>query len=331
MVSVSSSASVNGSLLTLRPLKVGLHIPHQTLLMGGITPHWHDIEHMARRAEEVGFDSIWLVDHLLSPPGASIWRGGPPPPPDSEQRGCWECLSVLAALAATIPRVELGTLVLCTGYRNPALLARMAETIDDISGGRVILGLGAGDAEWEHFAFGFPYDHRVSRFAEALSIIQPLLRGESVDREGTYYRVQDCRSLPRGPRPDGPPVLIGSLGNGARMLRLIAQQADAWNGWLVHGSSWADAVPPLREVLDAACLEQGRDPATLVRTVAIRVAIAGHAAPTGDAITGSPAAIAEALRAHAREGIEHVQVWLTPDTVAGVEAFAPVLERLDHG
>src|SRR5262245_7636333 len=129
--------------------------------MGKVVPRWADIAAMARRAEEVGFDSLWLVDHLLSRRGAPIWRGGPPTPIDGEQRGCWECGSLLAALAVAVPRVEIGTLVLCTGYRNPALLARLAETVDEISGGRLILGIGAGDAAWEHEAFGFPTERRV--------------------------------------------------------------------------------------------------------------------------------------------------------------------------
>lgn len=298
--------------------------------MGGGTPRWEAIMAMAQRAAAVGFDSLWLVDHLLSPPGAPLWRGGPPTAPD-EQRGTWECWSLLSALAVAVPQVELGTLVLNTTIRNPALLAKMAETVDEISGGRVILGIGAGDAEYEHHAFGYPFDRRVDRFAEAATIVGDLLRRGRSDVQGAYYQTRDCVLLPRGPRRDGPPILIGSLANGPRMLRLVVEHADIWNGWLVHSRSSADAVPPLRDAIDAACLAAGRDPATLARSVAIRVALLGQPAPTGEAIQGSPEAIADALRAHAAAGIAHVQVWLTPDTVAGVEAFAPVLALLDRG
>ncbi|MFN8475731.1 MAG: LLM class flavin-dependent oxidoreductase [Anaerolineae bacterium] len=314
-----------------RPLKVGLHLPHQSLLMDGETPHWSDILAIARRAEQVGFDSLWLVDHLLSPRGAPIWRGGAPTPMDAEQRGCWECWTTLSALAAAVPRVELGTLVLSAGYRNPALLARMAETLDEVSGGRVILGIGAGDAEWEHRAFGFAFDHRVGRFEEAIQIIRGMLREEVSDFDGEYHRIQGALLRPRGPRPFGAPIMIGTLGNGPRMLRLVAEYADMWNGWLVHGRSYADSIPPLRSTIDAACEAHGRDPATLARSVAIRVSPLGQPTPTGEAISGEPEAIADALRAHALAGIHHVQIFPTPMTLAGVEAFVPVLQSLDAG
>ncbi len=314
-----------------RPLKVGLLIPSQTWGMDGETPHWPDILRMAQLAEQVGFDSLWLVDHLLARRGASQWRGGPPTPIDGEQRGCWECASLLAALAATVPRVELGTLVMCAGYRNPALLAKIAHTVDDISQGRLILGLGAGDAEFEHGAFGFPYDHRVSRFEESLQIIRGLLDDTQSTFSGQYHRIQDAVLRPPGPRPHGPPIMIGALAQGPRMLRLVAEYADMWNGWLAHSNSWPEAVAPLREAVDAACEAHGRDPATLARSVALRIAVFDRVEPTGRAIRGTPESIAAALRAHAEQGVDHVQVLMTPETLPGVEAMAPVLELLDRG
>ena len=170
---------------------------------------------MARRAEEVGFDSFWLPDHLL-------FRF-----PQVHQQGAWDAWSLLAALAATTRTLEIGPLVACSSFRNPALIAKMADTIDEISGGRLILGLGAGWHEPEYAAFGFPYDHRVSRFEEALQIITALLRTGQVDFQGDYYSARDCELRPRGPRPEGPPILVG--GSGQRMLRLAARYADAWN------------------------------------------------------------------------------------------------------
>src|ERR687893_2015533 len=183
--------------------------------MAGATPRWSDLAAIARRAEEVGFDSLWVQDHLL-------FRY-----PDQEPEGPWESFSLLAALAAVTSRVELGTLVTCVSYRNPALTAKIADTIDEISGGRLILGLGAGWHEPEYAAFGFPYDHRVSRFEEALQIITALLRTGHVDFQGAYYTARDCELRPRGPRPEGPPILVG--GSGERMLRIAARYADAWN------------------------------------------------------------------------------------------------------
>ena len=273
---------------------------------------------------------LWLVDDLLSPPGASLWRGGEPGTMD-EQRGTWECWSLLTALAVAVPDVELGTLVLNTTFRNPALIAKMADTVDEISGGRVILGIGAGDARYEHHAFGYPFDQRVSRFAEAVTIIDDLLHKGASDLRGAHYQVHDCALLPRGPRREGPPILIGSLADGPRMLRLVVAHADIWNGWLVHSRSTPRCGTAIARGDRRGLLTEGRDHATLARTVAIRIALLGQAAPTGEAIQGTPEAIANASRAHAAAGISHVQVWLTPDTMAGVAAFAPVLESLDRG
>ena len=138
---------------------------------------------------------------------------------------------MLSALAEATTRIELGTLVMCTAFRNPALLAKMADAVDEVSAGRLILGLGAGWHEPEFSAFGYPFDHLASRFEDALRIVAPLVRGDVVDYQGAYERAVDCVSLPRGPRPDGPPILIGA--SRPRMLRLTAELADAWNTcWL---------------------------------------------------------------------------------------------------
>lgn len=307
-----------------RPLKVGLIVPQWPGSLGGDTPRWKDTLVVARRAEEVGFDSLWVADDLLV-----RFRGGEP-------LGMWECWSLLSALAAATSRVELGTLVACNNFRNPALLAKMADTVDEISGGRLILGLGAGGDSGEHRAFGFRWEHRFDRFEEALRIIRGLLREGHADFEGKHYRVRGCELRPRGPRTNGPPVLIGTVTPGPRMLRLTAQYADLWNGWLVFGSSAPEEIPPLRAALDHACEKIGRDPATLRRTVAVGVALPGHRLVfgpwdiTSGALTGSPEELAAAFRAFARQGISHAQVYLAPNTSAGIEAFAPVLELLDR-
>jgi alkanesulfonate monooxygenase SsuD/methylene tetrahydromethanopterin reductase-like flavin-dependent oxidoreductase (luciferase family) len=311
-----------------RPLKVGLFLPIIEDCMAGQTARWSDLLAMAQRAEAVGFDSLWLPDHLLYAFGDTT---DPP-------HGVWECWSLLAALAASTTRVELGTLVTCTSFRNPALLAKMADTVDEISGGRLILGLGAGYHELEFHAFGYALDHLVGRFEEAITIIHGLLRARQIDFVGQYYQARGCELRPRGPRPNGPPILIGTIGQ--RMLRLTARFADMWNAWSVNQVA---SIPPLRDAVDAACREVGRDPATLERTVTVMVDLPGSTnhpqagwvrefrAATAPPATDSVEALANLLRTYAAEGINQVQVYVQPTTVAGVEAFAPVLDLLDRG
>src|SRR5262250_1972293 len=195
-------------------------------------PPYETIRAIARQAETDGFDSIWLADHLL-------YRN-----PGEPTRGIWECWTMLAALAEATRRVEIGTLVLCNSFRHPALLAKMATAADEVSGGRLILGVGAGWNEPEYQAFGLPFDHRVDRFEEALQILEPLLQGGHVDFAGQYYQARNCDIVPRGPR----------------MLKLTAQYADLWNiGYMGQPETMAE---PLAKI-EAACRETGRDPATV--------------------------------------------------------------------
>ncbi len=286
-----------------RPLKVGIVLPHGEGWADGQTPRWADLRAMAECAEAAGFDSLWVVDHMLIRWAAVAEQYGEPVPPElaaEEPEGVWEGWSILCALTAVTERIEMGTLVACTGYRNPALLAKMADTLDEISNGRLMLGLGAGDFEDEHRSFGFRWDHRVGRFEEALTVIAGLLRDGHIDHDGPYYQARDCELRPRGPRPNGPPILIGVLGSGPRMLRLVAQHADLWNGWLAFGNNRVDAVPPLREKVDAACVAHGRDPGTLGRSVAIMVALLGRDDPQNAPIRGEPEEMAATLLAFAR-------------------------------
>ena len=301
-----------------RPLKVGVMLPTTEREMGRVTARWVDLLAMARRAEELGFDSLWVPDHLLF-----RYEG-------IEAQGPWECWSVLAALAAGTSRVELGPLVSGAGFRNPALLAKMAATVDEISGGRLILGLGAGWYEPEYRAFGYAYDHRVSRFEEAFAIVRGLLREGHVDFAGRFFQARDCELRPRGPRLGGPPIMVGSTGE--RMLRLVARHADLWNA---SGRNRPEEVGPLREAVDAACVEVGRDPASLGRSVAIFVDLPSRVVrerpvrSTSGPLTGNPEELAEALRAYAREGISHMQVMLNPNTLEGLDGFAETLALLD--
>jgi alkanesulfonate monooxygenase SsuD/methylene tetrahydromethanopterin reductase-like flavin-dependent oxidoreductase (luciferase family) len=283
---------------------------------------------MAQRAEEIGFDSVWVLDHLLLP--IDQWIAGTDP------LGAWEGWSVLTAVAASTSRVEIGSLVLCTGFRNPALIAKMADTVDEISGGRLILGLGAGSMADEFARFGFAADERVSRFEEAVQIITGLLREGEVNFAGRFYQAQTCVLRPRGPRSSGPPVLIGARQE--RMFRIAARYADLWNNaW----PSRAESVQPTLDNINAACREVGRDPGSLIGTVGVMIDIE-DANPNRDWIwsqllrkqieplAGTSEEIAEALRAFGRLGVAHVQVWLNPATIEGIEGFAPVLAHLEQ-
>ncbi|MGH2562223.1 MAG: LLM class flavin-dependent oxidoreductase [Thermomicrobiales bacterium] len=302
-----------------RPLKVGLYIPNGDGIMGGGNGRWHDVRAIAQRAEEVGFDSVWVADHVL-------FRF-----PDEAPQGRWECWSLLAALAATTERIEIGPLVSCMSFRNPAMLAKIAESVDEISGGRLILGLGAGWHEPEYTAYGYPFDHRVSRFEDGLQIVHGLLRNGLVTFEGAYERAVDCELRPRGPRPGAIQLMIGS--NGERMLRLTARYADLWNTTWV--SDAAQLAPKIAAV-EAACEAVGRDPATLGRTACVLVDFPQHVgrfnwAKPVPPPPREPEAIADVLRGFATAGINHIMIWPDPSTLAGVEAMAPVLELLDRG
>lgn len=294
-------------------MKIGVTVP-QAASSEGVAPRYVDIRAAALRVEQEGFDSIWVMDHLLV-----AWEGQP-------ITGVWEGLTILAALAEATERIELGTLVVCTAFRNPGLLAKMADAIDEISDGRLILGLGAGWHEPEFTAFGLPFDHLASRFEDALGIIVPLLRTGAVDYTGMHERAPDCVSLPRGPRASGPPILIGA--SGPRLLRQTAEVADAWNTcWLGRASELAEKVAPMH----AACDETGRDPATLDITVGQIVTIAG--VPNDDDAPGDLAkytyADAEDLAAEWRafrdQGVAHMIVWPMPERDEVVELIAAAL------
>lgn len=297
-------------------MRVGLILNHEEE-PGGVSPRWDDVRAFAQDAEAAGVDSLWIADHF-------VWRGDPWGRDPIGHYGSWEAWTTLAGLSLATSRVNLGTLVTCTGYRNPALLAKMADSVDQMSGGRVVLGLGAGDAPDEHERFGFDADRRVARFTEALEIIVPLLRTGTVDFAGEFYRVPGAELRPRPAGSAGPPILIGSLAHRPRMLRLVARYADIWNGWLTKTRDPRD-VRPLRAAVDEACVAIGRDPATLARSIVIAVAYG----PAPDlAITGTRTDIAAAIRAFEDEGIDELQVRLFPNDRSSIERFAHALEAL---
>lgn len=277
--------------------------------MGGADARWSDLCAMAREAEAVGFDFVTILDHL---------------------DGHWEGWTMLSALAASTSQLNLVSYVSCTTYRNPALLARMADTLDEISDGRLVLGLGAGDSDTEHHHYGFPRDTPVSRFEEALTIIRRLLQDGHCDFHGEHYDINDCTLSPRGPSSSGPPIVIGSLG-GRRLLRLAVQHADIWTGAMhLYDNDIAQLAPALERV-DDACLRYGRDPSTLARMTEALVQFPGGRAATWtnmSPISGTPEHIAESLLAYQDLGISMMPIWIEPNTIEGIHAFAPVIDIL---
>jgi probable F420-dependent oxidoreductase len=305
-----------------RPMGLGVILPIAEQSAFGGTPRFADILAMTRTAEDVGFDAVWIIDHLVFRPEPT---DNPFQMPAAEEdRGVWECFTIMAGLASATARIQLGSLVVCTGFRNPGLVAKMTEAIDDISGGRMILGLGAGWHQPEYDAFGYPFDHRVSRFEEALAIIHPLLREGRADFAGEFFQARDAVNRPRGPRPNGAPILIGSTG--PRMLRSIARYADAWNTvW--HGDP--EAIVPQMAAVDAACREAGRDPATLVRTAGGNIAMPGYLGVRPNPIQGSDEEIAATILRFRELGIQHFVAGLDPCTPQTIEQFGRVIELVD--
>lgn len=283
---------------------------------------WFELRAMAELAEGIGLDSVWVGDHML-------YRDD-----GREARGPWEAWSLLAALAAVTERVEIGPLVASAGFHNPAVLAKKAATVEEISGGRLILGLGAGWNRPDYDAFGLPYDHRVSRFEEAFRIIRELLATGHSDFRGEYYALDRGELLPRGPRPAGPPLMVGSIGE--RMLGITLPHAAAWNAWGPWFGNTVEGYLELRATVDEHCRRAGRDPGTLERTVALIVALPG-ALGRGSSVSeeafapldGDPGSLAPALRAFADAGVAHVQLVLDPITLESIAALEPTLAALD--
>ena len=313
--------------------KVGLMLPQTEGMRGVGVRGWSEISTMATLAEDIGFDSLWVVDHLLY-----RLEG------EEEPRGVWESWSLLSALAAITQRVELGTLVLAMGWRNPALLAKMADTVDEISAGRLILGVGSGYHQLEFDAFGFPYDYKVSRFEEAIHIVHGLLRDSAIDFAGRFHSARDCELKPRGPRPAGPPILIGTNAGSPRMQRLAARYADQWNLYYDITHNKVEGFERILPEMAQACREHGRDSRTLKSTVTVLLADSSadpwwDRLPTNSyaeegplvPLTGGPQRIAEELLRYGAAGASHIQISLEPTTCATIAALAPVLEILARG
>ncbi len=312
-------------------VKLGFVVPTWTTT----SLSWRDVLEVSHAAVDVGFDSLWVTDHLLqeSTNAELRHRAGLSVPEAAEEiaEGYLECFSTLAALAAVLRTVQLGSFVACARYRNPALLGKIADAIDSISGGRFVLGVGAGDSEEEHQRFGFPTDHSVSRFEETLAILNGLFRNGDLEFSGEHYQVRQARLFPRGPRKNGSPIMIGTFNPGPRMQRLVVQYADIWNAFLGYGTASPEAAAAASAVIDDACRRYGRNPASLKRTVAIRVVLPEgeySSGPGEQPLSGSPEQMAEVLARFGDFGIDEVQCGLVPGTVKGVQAFGEVIAHL---
>lgn len=288
-------------------MRVGVQLPEVERVV-----RWPEIQRMAVQIERSGFDSIWVGDHLLYEEAG-------------ERRGPWEAFTQLAAIAAVTERVAIGPLVAAQPFHEPAILAKQAATVDEISGGRLTLGLGAGWNRVEFDAFGLPYDRRVSRFAEGFEIIRRLLIGETVTFHGEFYDLDECVLLPPSVRPGGPPLMVGS--NSPRMLAITLPHVAAWNSWFVDFENDPGRLPTLLATIDAACEAADRDPTTLDKSVALLFQLdgGGDRRLSTNPITGSVEEMATALHQVAEAGIDEVQLVLDPIDERSIDAMAEVL------
>jgi probable F420-dependent oxidoreductase len=290
------------------PLRVGVQLPEAEREV-----RWPEYVAMARAAEESGFDSLWLGDHLL-------YRGD-----GREERGPWEVWTLLAGLAAVTERVELGPLVACASFHPPGLLAKMAATVDEVSGGRLVLGLGAGWNETEYRAFGLPYDHRVSRFEESFEIVRRLVAGERVTLEGRFWQADDLVLLPRPARRI--PLMIGS--NGERMLSIALPHVDWWNTWYAGYGNTPEGFAELNARVTAAAERAGRDPGEIRRSAAVLVELDPEAVTRPhsdkDVTPVSPDDLAAALAAMAEAGADEAILILRPITEESIRAIGALL------
>lgn len=295
-------------------MKIGVQLPEVEWEVP-----FHELIAMAQTAEEVGFDSVWVGDHLIY--DLAVGAKGP-----------WEAWTSLAAIAASTSTIEIGPLVASTSFHAPAMLAKQAATVDAISQGRLIVGLGAGWNQREYDAFGFPYDYRVSRFEEAFTIIRSLLRDGEIDFHGRFYDADNCVLHPRSPRSGGPPLLVGSIGD--RMLDITLPHVDAWNMWWSSYGNTVEGFAVEKERVDRLAEAAGRSVGEVEATAAILVQLEGgggrqmgdHSDPEAVApLRGTPPELADQLREFEAAGAAHVQLVVDPITRDTIEWLGDVL------
>ncbi len=301
----------------MRTFEIGVVLTTWRSSQDPATVGWSEIRAMAVRAEEIGFDTVWSPDELVG----RLVKDGP-------VYGFWDGVALPAAMAAVTSRIKVGTWVLSALHRNPGIIAKAAATIDEISDGRFVLGLGAGHAGSGAHSFGLPEDRIYERFEEALEIVVPLMRAGRADFAGTYHLARGLEQLPPGPRPGGIPILIA--GHGPNGYRHAARLANIWSCYATERSDVGELGPRVI-AFEAACAEVGRDPASIGRSAGVVVAplaSAEYMGMFGSAITGSAPQIADAFRTFRAAGFTQLEFMLEPQTLASLEAMAPVLELL---
>jgi alkanesulfonate monooxygenase SsuD/methylene tetrahydromethanopterin reductase-like flavin-dependent oxidoreductase (luciferase family) len=274
-------------------------------------------------AEQIGLDSVWLGDHLMYRYEVA----------QREPRGPYEAWTTLAAIAAVTERVQIGPLVASALFHSPPMLAKKAATVDQISNGRLVLGIGAGWHEPEYKGFGFPFDHRFSRFKEAYAIIRELFATGECTFHGEYYTIEESLLFPKPVQAGGPPLMIGSFGE--KMLQLTLPNAEMWNAWSQDYGNTREGLQKLLDRVDGIAERVGRDPSTLEKSVAPMLRMKGGSGRISE--YGTPAMLdgtdlgllADELHAYAEMGIAHVQLVLDPITADTISQLAPLLERLD--
>lgn len=294
--------------------ELGAVIPIIETGPGRLVPRGHEVLEQARRAEAVGFDTIWVPDELL-------WQVENEVP-----RGAWDGISMAGAVAAVTSRAKVGTWVMSALHRNPGITAKVAETLDEISGGRFVFGLGAGHA-WpgQARAFGLPETEVWARFEEAVTIIVSLLRDGRADFEGRFHAAHDLVQAPRGPRPGRIPLMLG--GNGPKGRRLAVRHADIYSCY-VEEHATVDEVGPHLASLEAICEELGRDPGSIGRSVGVYVLPLERAGARSSRLSGSADEIADGIRAFRGAGYTQVELMYAPPTMAALDALAPVVEAI---
>lgn len=286
--------------------EIGVVLPLTQFGPERVTPRWAEIREVALRLEGAGVDTLWVPDEL-------VWylEGKPP-------MGVWDGVSMLGAVAAVTSRATVGAWVLSALHRNPGIIAKTVETLDEISGGRFIFGLGAGHA-WpgQAHAFGLPEDHVFDRFGEALAVIVPLLREGRAEYEGAYHAARGLVQQPQGPRPGRIPLMVG--GNGPKAMRHAVRHAEVWSCYAEEGGTLDEFAPRLA-ALDAICADEGRDPSSMGRSAGIDVS----------PLAASADELAKQVRALRDGGFTRVELMVNPGTLEAFEALCPVIE-LVHG
>lgn len=284
---------------------------------------WERIREQVILAEEVGLDGVFLPDYLLFHTSEDTY-------------GVWESTPIAGAVAVVTDRVKVGHSVLSGLYRPPAITAKYAMSMDEVTGGRYVLGIGAGNSEPEDYRMvGVPTDHRRSRLEEYLQVVRGLLKQDSVTVDGEYWSCQGGEVVLRGPRPEGPPIVVAAFGH--RMMRTAARHADAWNGFSFRGQTF-DAFKGMVDELERACDEVGRDPATLPRTLDLPVDLIRMVQDPGEGcLHGSVEQVAQTLRRYEDElGVEEVRcyaagVGTAADRMRHVEALGSLRNLVDDG